>query len=410
MRVGGHRAIRHQPIERHRIPAHVHDGRVDLGSGRLDDVIQTSVREDLLRLSREIHDYPELAYQERRAVDRICTLLQDQGLEVERGIAGVATAFRSRIGPPSGPSLALLAEYDALPEVGHGCGHNLIAMTNVGAFIDIAADRPKLDLAIELIGTPAEEHGAGKQDLLDAGIFRDVVAVLSSHPSSTPRWTCGERSLGVIERRVTYRGVASHAAYSPDLGRNALNGLIRLFVGIDGWRQHLPPNTRVHGVITYGGGASNVVPERAEGMFGFRAADQATLQQMSATFIDIAKGAALQTGTAVEMEDGRPYLPLAPNATLTKLLGEELRTCGLDPESGGIFMASTDLGNVSQVVPTDHVSFPVTTELIPGHSHAMTAASVSDLAHRNAFIVIDVLAAAARRVATDRAIRKDLGA
>src|SRR5438105_8444308 len=222
MRVGGHRAIGQQPIERHRIPAHVHDGRVDLGSGRLRDVIQTSVREDLLRLSREIHDDPELAHQERRAVDLICALLQEQGLAVERGIAGVATAFRSRIGPPSGPSVALLAEYDALPEVGHGCGHNLIAMTNVGAFIDIAADRPKLDLAFELIGTPAEEHGAGKQDLLDAGIFRDVVAVLSSHPSSTPRWTCGERSLGVIERRVTYRGVASHAAYSPDKGRNAL--------------------------------------------------------------------------------------------------------------------------------------------------------------------------------------------
>src|SRR5438445_192454 len=234
MRVGGHRAIRHQPIERHRIPAHVHDGRVDLGSGRLDDVIQTSVREDLLRLSREIHDYPELAYQERRAVDRICTLLQDQGLEVERGIAGVATAFRSRIGPPSGPSLALLAEYDALPEVGHGCGHNLIAMSNVGAFLVAAAVASRLEVGIELIGTPAEENGGGKIDLLDAGVFKKTVAVLSSHPAAQGSWGVGGTCLGVVEKLVTYRGVASHAASSPEKGRNALKAVIRLFTRIDG--------------------------------------------------------------------------------------------------------------------------------------------------------------------------------
>lgn len=371
-------------------------------------MLQTSTREALLLLSREIHDDPELAFQEHRAVSRICGLLRKHGVAVEPNAGGLETAFRARIGPSRGPSVALLAEYDALPEVGHACGHNLIAMSNVGAFLALAAERPSLDVAVELIGSPAEEKGVGKQKLLDAGVFRDVIAVLSSHPSSNPWWRYGESSLGVVERRVTYRGVASHAAFSPERGRNALNGLIRLFIGIDGWRQHLPANTRVHGVITYGGAASNVIPERAEASFGFRAADLATLEMMSTTFADIARGAALQTGTTVELVDEPPYLPLRPNATLTALLGDELRRVGVDAESGGTFMASTDLGNVSQAVPTDHIGFPVTIEPIAGHSHAMTQASASDLAHQNAFIVVEVLAATARRIATDPEVRKGL--
>jgi amidohydrolase len=380
-------------------------------------VIETAVRDDLLRLSREIHDDPELSYEERRAVDRICKVLQRHGVAVERNTAGIETAFRARIGPggrgpharSAGPSVALLAEYDALPEVGHGCGHNLIAMSNVGAFLQLAAARPRLDVAIELIGTPAEEHGVGKAAMLDAGAFRDVIAVLSSHPSSSPRWSYGERSLGVVSRRVTYHGRAAHAASTPALGRNALNGVIRLFVGIDGWRQHLPRDTRVHGVITYGGGAPNVVPERAEALFGLRAADMDALRELEATFEDVARGAALQTGTTVEIaEAAPPYLPLRPNPTLTNVIGAELAARGIDAECGGLFMASTDLGNLSQVVPTDHVGFPVTTEPIAGHSHAMAAASVSDLAHENAFIVSEVLASAALRVASDRAVREAL--
>jgi amidohydrolase len=372
-------------------------------------MIQAPAREGLLRLSREIHDDPELGFQEHRAVDRICELLQEHDVAVERGTGGVATAFRARTGPARGPAVALLAEYDALPEVGHGCGHNLIAMTNVGAFLELAAERRGLEVGVELIGTPAEEGGAGKVALLDAGVFRETIAVLSSHPSSLPRWSFGERSLGVMEKRVTYRGRASHASFSPDLGRNALNGVIRLFVGIDGWRQHLPADTRVHGVITYGGGATNVVPERAEAVFGLRATDMATLDSLAATFDDIARGAALQTATGVQVVDVEPrYLPLAPNPELTKVLGEELARRGIEAESGGIFMASTDLGNISEAVPTDHVGFPVTTEPIAGHSHAMTAASVSGLAHENAFVVIDVLAAATRRVASDPALRQRL--
>jgi metal-dependent amidase/aminoacylase/carboxypeptidase family protein len=143
------------------------------------------LRDDLIRLSREINADPELAYQEHRAVGRIATLLEKHGHQVERNLGGLATAFRARVGPP-GPAVALLAEYDALPEVGHGCGHNLISMTNVGAFLKAAANATDLQIGIELVGTPAEESGGGKIDLLDKGVFKNTVAVLSS--ASRRRW------------------------------------------------------------------------------------------------------------------------------------------------------------------------------------------------------------------------------
>jgi amidohydrolase len=368
-----------------------------------------SLKDDLLELSREIHADPELAYEERRAADRIGALLARHGHSVERPLGGLDTAFRARVGPP-GPSVTLLAEYDALPGIGHACGHNLIAMTNVGAFLVAARQADRLDLGIELVGTPAEESGGGKLDLIDAGVFRHAVAALSSHPSGGVAWECGTSSLGIVEKRVGYRGVASHAAYSPDRGRNALNGVIRLFVGVDGWRQHLPSDARVHGVITNGGGpAANIVPEFAEAKFGIRAKDIDQLREMEKTFGDIARGAALQTGTEMEITDEmRLYAPTQPHPRLTALLVEEMKARGLDPQTGDVVMASTDFGNVSQVVPADYVGFPVNPEKIPGHSHKMREASASDLAHRNALTVIDVLASAAVRIASDGALRSEL--
>jgi amidohydrolase len=367
------------------------------------------LRDELLTLSREIHADPELAYEERRAADRIIRLLEGHGHTVERGLGGLETALRARVGPP-GPAVALLAEYDALPGIGHACGHNLIAMTNVGAFLLAAADAGALGVAIELIGTPAEEKGGGKLDLLEAGVFRDVVAALSSHPSGTPHWGVGTVSLGVVGKRVAYRGVASHAAFSPERGRNALNGVIRLFLGVDGWRQHLPSDARVHGIITDGGGpAYNVVPAFAEAVFGLRAKEVTELRRMEETFAEIVRGAALQTGTEVEIsEEMRLYAPTAPDPRLTALLVEELASRGLEAKTGEIVHASTDVGNVSQAVPTDYIGFPVSEERIPGHSHQMREASATELAHRNALVVVEVLAAAARRIASDARLRSEL--
>jgi amidohydrolase len=369
--------------------------------------LSSPLADELVQLSREIHADPELAYQERRAAARIAALLQRHGHEVQMGIGGLETAFRARVGPP-GPSVALIAEYDALKGVGHGCGHNLIAMTNVGAFLH-AASRGATEVALELIGTPAEEDGGGKINLLDAGVFSEVAFALSTHPAAQGSWGVSGTGLGIVGKRVIYRGAASHAGSSPERGRNALNGVIRLFIGVDAWRQHLPSDTRVHGIITHGGDAVNVIPARAEAKFGLRAKDLATLGTMVATFTDVAQGAALETGTTVEISDYLPlYAPVSANLRLGDVVADELRRRGVDAERGVLVSASTDLGNVSQKVPTDWIRFPVTERPIAGHSDAMRDASASDLAHRNALLVVEALGAAAHRVASDASLRRSI--
>jgi amidohydrolase len=365
-------------------------------------------RDDLIKLSREINADPELAYEEHRAVGRITALLEKHGHRVERNLGGLATAFRARVGPP-GPAVALLAEYDALPDVGHGCGHNLISMTIVGAFLSAAAELRDLEVGIELIGTPAEEKGGGKIDLLDRGVFDNTVAALFSHPAAGGRWSVSEKLLGIMVKRVIYDGLAAHAAVSPEKGRNALTALIALFVAVDGWRQHLPSTARVHGIIREGGVASNIIPSRAVGDFGIRAADMDALREMVGRFEDMAKGAALQTGTNVTIEDEmRPYLPVEANPKLGDALAEELVRRGKMPSRGHLVSASGDIGNVSQKVPTDYIGFPVSADEVPGHSHKMREASVSEYAHESAFVVIDSLAATALRAATDETFRDSL--
>lgn len=369
--------------------------------------LTTAQVSDLVALSRDIHSHPELAYQEHHAVGAITAFLKRAGHPVERGIGGLETAFRSRVGPEDGPAIALLAEYDALPEVGHGCGHNLIAISNVGAYLIAATLAAELQVAVELIGTPAEENGGGKIDLLRNGVFDRTAAALSSHPAGQGGWGVSGTGLGVVGKRVTFTGVASHAGSAPEKGRNALNAVIRLFVGIDGWRQHLEADSRVHGVISDGGTAMNVVPPRAEAIFGLRAKERGTLDGMVERFTDIAKGAALLTDTNVEIAEYLPYYePVKANLALGDVVSGELERLGVKPARGLLVTASTDLGNVSTKVPTDWVRFPVSEKPVPGHSDQMRDASVSDVAHRNAIITAEALGAAAVRVATDRSLRQ----
>src|SRR6267378_2494302 len=368
--------------------------------------LTTAQTADLIELSRDIHGHPELAYQEHHAVDAIAAMLKHHGHPLERGVGGLDTAFRARVGPVDGPAVALLAEYDALPDVGHGCGHNLIAISNIGAFLVAAAEATRLEVGVELIGTPAEESGGGKIDLLRKGVFDKSVAALSSHPTSG-EWAVSGTGLGAVGKRVTFTGVASHAGAAPEKGRNALNAVIRLFVGVDGWRQQLDGDARVHGVITDGGKAMNVVPARAEAIFGLRAKERATLDGMVERFGEIAKGAALLTGTKVEVTEYLPYYaPVKANLALGDLVAAELERLGVTPARGSLVTASTDLGNVSTKVPTDWVRFPVSEKAVPGHSVEMRDACITDLAHRNAMITAEVLGASAIRVASDKTVRE----
>src|SRR5256712_11117042 len=233
-------------------------------------------------------------------------------------------------------------------------------MTIVGAFLTAAASAKDLRAGIELVGTPAEEKGGGKIDLLDKGVFKETVAALFSHPGAGGNWSVSEKLLGIMVRRVIFEGFASHAAVSPEKGRNALTALIALFVAADGWRQHLPSTARVHGIVREGGVAQNIIPSRAVGEFGLRAAEMTQLTEMIAHFGEMANGAALQTRTTVNIKEAmRAYLPMKPNKPLGDALVNELAKRGHAPGRDELVTASGDVGNVSQLVPTDYIGFPV---------------------------------------------------
>src|SRR5216683_201711 len=347
--------------------------------------MDATLKADLIALSREIHGAPELAYKEFKAVAAIERLLKKYGHQMERPYGGLETAFRSRIGPKTGPFVALLAEYDALPDVGHGCGHNLIAMSNVGAYLLAAQEAKDLKLGIELIGTPAEESGGGKLDLLDAGVFEGCVAVLSSHPGGN-WWGVGQTTLGITNLKIAFHGLASHAAVSPEKGKNALSAAISMFTAIDAWRQHLPSDARVHGIITNGGAAANIIPSYAEAVIGLRSPDVAFLREMVEHFKTLCQSAAAMHRCTVEVtEEMRLYEPTTRDPKLTEMLVKELERLGAkDVRAGNLVTASTDLGNVSQRYPTTAIGFPVSTESVPGHSIKMTEASVGEFAHQSA--------------------------
>lgn len=352
----------------------------------------------LVALSKSIHANPEISGEEHFACDELCALLGSMGLPVERHVGDLDTAFRSRVGSTRG-TVALLAEYDALPELGHGCGHNLIAMAMVAAFLELVQTTDDLRVGVALVGTPAEERGGGKIQLLNRGAFEDCVAAISTHPSGDLDWSVSARSLGSSVLRVTFHGVASHAASAPELGRSALSSVVSLFVASDAWRQRLDSHSRIHGIITDGGRAFNVVPDRAEALFGIRADDADTLVGMIQTFRKMAQAAADLTETTVDVEEALPaYAPMSPNPVIGSALQDALKersiTCDMHQRVAG----STDLGNVSSRIPTNWIRFPVSTQRIPGHSFAMRDACVGDYAHQNALLVGSAVASAVRRL------------
>ena len=246
-----------------------------------------AVREELIDVSLDIHAHPELGNEEHHAAEVLTGFLDRHGFEVERPFAGIETAFKATAsGSSDGPVIAILAEYDALPDIGHGCGHNLIAQSAVGAGIGTQAALDGLSGTVQVIGTPAEETDGAKIRMLDAGVFDDVDVVLSSHPASNRTFIqtdvpVGESlSLALVGFRYAYHGKAAHAASAPHEGVNALNAVLHLFAGIDSLRQHLRGDARVHGVITHGGSAANVVPDYAEANFFLRAEDRGYLAEV----------------------------------------------------------------------------------------------------------------------------------
>ncbi len=372
-------------------------------------------RQALFDLSRDIHSHPELNYREYYSSNALAGFLESRGIPVERGIGGLETAFRASIpgGSGEGPTIAVLAEYDALPEIGHGCGHNLIAMAAMGAALGLQANAPDLPGRAVIIGTPAEEGGGGKIRLLEAGVFDGVDATLSSHPSSN-RTTIPEVaplgeswSLAMVGYRYMYHGRAAHAAAAPEAGINALNAVIHLFTGIDALRQHLRDDVRIHGVVTDGGMAPNVVPEFAAANFMLRCRDRRYLsEELVGKVRQVAEGAASMTGARLELQEFYPfYENVQPNVTLAQAFGSNAQSLGLEldepvagrPGSG----ASTDFGNVSQVMPAFELRYAVSEVPVASHTREMRETAVTELALTNALVVSKALSLTATDLLQD---------
>ena len=377
--------------------------KADLASAS-NSTIENS-KQALFDLSKDVHAHPELNYEEFYSSNALATFLEGHDLPVERGIGGIETAFRATIpgGAGDGPTIAVLAEYDALPEIGHGCGHNLIAMAAMGAALGIQANAQNLPGRIEIIGTPAEEGGGGKIRLLEAGVFDDVDATLSSHPFSNRTIVpaaspIGESwSLAMVGYRYMYHGRAAHAAAAPEAGINALNAVIHLFTGIDALRQHLRDDVRMHGVITDGGLAPNVVPEFAAANFMLRSRDGRYLSdEVVGKVRQVAEGAAAMTGATLEIEEFYPfYENVQPNLTLAQAVGANLQALGVrldDPIPGRPGSgASTDFGNVSQAMPAYELRYAVSETPVASHTRDMCATAITDYALSSALQVAKAL-------------------
>lgn len=364
-----------------------------------------SLCDEIVSVCRTIWENPELGLEEHRAAALLCESLSSHNLTVERPIAGLETAFRSDIGSQQ-PRVAVIAEYDALPGVGHGCGHNVIAASGLGAMLGLAAVADRLPGSVRLLGTPAEEsaveNAGGKVPVLRDGHLKDVDAAIMIHPGSRTLASL-RSSLAARALKVEFFGKAAHAASSPHHGINALDAVLLTFNGINALRQHVRPDVRIHGVITHGGDAPNVIPAFAAARFRVRAQDARYLQEIYRKVLACAEGAAAATGARLEWrEDVYPYHNTLPNKVIAATLEKNLEELGVpidryDNGSSG----STDFGNVSHQVPACHAYIAIAPPGTPGHSIEIREAAGSPAGMQAAIDGAKLLAVTAIDLITD---------
>ena len=305
-------------------------------------------------LAEAIRGYNELKFEEKKSAALLVETLAGLGFEVVTRAGGLETAFLARSGGRARPAVAFLAEYDALPGVGHGCGHNLIAAASVGAgaaLLPLVAEGVVAG-SVAVIGTPGEEGGGGKIFLVREGVFAGLDAALMIHPAAVTMPDAG--SLARVNIGVEFFGRAAHAASAPHRGVNALDALIQTFVGISALRQQLPEDVRLHGIITHGGEAVNIIPDYARGVFGARATTMAKVMRVYDRVKDCIQGAALAAGCTFKISEDVPYREMQPNPALNDLLMANFRALGrtIDPVPARGGLGSTDLGDVSHVLPS----------------------------------------------------------
>ena len=349
----------------------------------VEDVVRSRGGE-LVELSHAIHAEPELAFAEYRSCAKAQALVAERGFQITRAAGGLDTAFRADFG--SGPLVVgVCAEYDALPEIGHACGHNIIAASAVGTALALAEVADDLGLTVALLGTPAEEAGGGKALMLRAGAFDDVAVAVMVHPGTAD--IAAARSLALSEVSVHYRGKESHAAVAPYQGVNAADAVTVAQVAIGLLRQQLARGQMVHGIVTNGGQAVNVIPGRASVDYAMRAIESDSLRELEGRMFACFAAGALATGCEYEIENAAPaYAELKPDQWLADVCRAEMRRLGRDPVSpdieAGLPLGSTDMGNVTQVLPGIHPVIGVDAGGATVHQRAFAAAAVGPSADR----------------------------
>ncbi len=341
-------------------------------------------RQELVQLSLKIHDNPELSFQEKSASSWLIDFLGTNGFRVRSTVAGLPTAFQATYGQGS-PRIALLAEYDALPQIGHGCGHNIIAASAVGAGVASKLAIDQLGGTIVVLGTPGEEVFGGKIDMVEAGVFEEIDVAMMVHPNTRNMVTT--QMLACTSLEVEFIGKPAHAAAQPYKGINALEALILAFNSVNSLRQHIKGEARIHGIITDGGQVPNIVPARSAAKFLMRALDKPYLDELREKVLNCFKGASLATGAKLKYSWGeRSYSPMKNNGTLAELFSENLQSLGrhveaFDPRFG---FGSTDMGNVSQVVPSIHPSVAIAAPEVGIHTPEFAQAAASEAGHEGA--------------------------
>ena len=358
-----------------------------------------SHRNELIELSLKIHTNPELAFNEKKALTWLVGSLEKNGFHIARGIGGLSTAFKATYGSGK-PLIALIAEYDALPELGHACGHNIIAASAIGAGIASKCAIDKYGGTIAIVGTPAEELFGGKVTMLEAGVFDGVDVAMVVHPGVTDMVTI--KALACLSLDIEYFGKAAHAAAHPEQGINALEAMILAFNAINSLRQHIQNTAPIHGIITYGGEAANIVPSYAAGKILVRAADNIYLNELKEKVLNCFTGAALASGAKLNYKlQDVIYDAMNNNLFLAQLFAKNLESLGRKVEScnSSFSFGSTDMGNISQVIPAIHPSMAIASPKISLHSTEFAQAAASEMGHKGltdaakamAMTVIDLL-------------------
>jgi amidohydrolase len=376
----------------------------------IDDVLEAEAPA-LAELSRKIHANPELRFEEHKAAAWICELLEARGHVVERKAGGLATAFVARAGKQGGARVAILAEYDALPQIGHACGHNLIAAGGVGAFLAASKVAERAGGEVLLIGTPAEEGGGGKVRLLEAGVFDGIDAAMMFHPFD--RDLLAHPALANLWLLFTFKGVPSHASAAPHQGKSALTACMDTFRLVDGQRVHFRDGVRVHGYVTNGGQAVNIIPEDASCEISVRARDTDELARVRAIVERCARAAAMASDVTVEMSSREGYRHMINNMTLARRFGEHLQALGRTAREGDtrVGSGSTDMGDVSHAMPSIHPYLAVVDEGGPLiHNHEFVHAAGSERGMSTALDASRALAKTAIEVLMDRPLLEQMRA